>query len=265
MNQNGQQNGIGTLGLNTGASLIFLFLIAPVIIIAVISFSGSTVLRFPPESWSGRWYERFLGDPAWRASAWVSLKVALLTTVFATTIGFLAALALVRGTFRGKMAIYGLLLTPMIVPNVITAIAFYITFAKWGASGSILGMALGHTVLALPLVVIILTSNLQSLDERYERAALNLGASQWYTMRRVTLPLAAPGLISAALFSFLTSFDELLISLFLAGVQAQTLTVRIWNNLALEIEPTIAAVSTVLIAVTVLALGLNAILQRARQ
>jgi putative spermidine/putrescine transport system permease protein len=262
VSENGQRAALGSYGLWLAAGAVFLFLIAPVVIVGVISLNESKVLRFPPQALSWRWYERFLGDPEWRRSVWVSLEVALLTTLLATTLGFLAALALVRGSFGGKTAIYGFLLTPMIVPNIITAIAFYMAFAKWGASGSIFGMALGHTVLALPLVVIILTASLQGLDIGYERAALNLGASEWYTMRRITLPLAAPGLASAALFSFLTSFDELLISLFLAGVQAQTLTVRIWNNLALEIEPTIAAVSTCLIGATVLALGANALLQR---
>ncbi|MGE0749729.1 MAG: ABC transporter permease [Variibacter sp.] len=262
MNENGQRAGLGTYAVWLFATAVFVFLIAPVIIIAIISFDAAKVLNFPPKSWSLRWYERFLGDPEWRWSLWVSLKVAVLATVVSTSVGFFASLALVRGAFPNKMTIYGFLLTPMIVPNIITAIAFYIAFAKWGASGSVIGMAFGHAVLALPLVIIILTSSLQQLDERYEQAALGLGASQWYTMRRITLPLAAPGLASAALFAFLTSFDELLISLFLAGVKAQTLTVRIWNNLSLEIEPTIAAVSTCLIGVTVLTLALNALLLR---
>lgn len=260
--ENGQQNGMSVFGLRVWVVLVLLFLVAPIVIIAVISFDASSVLVFPPSHWSSRWYERFLLSAEWRHSLWVSVQVALLTMVLATTIGFLAALALIRGRFRNKMVIYGLLLTPMIVPNIISAIAFYITFTKWGASGSIVGMALGHTVLALPIVVIILTSSLQSLDERYENAAFSLGAGHWYTMRRVTLPLAAPGLISAALFAFLASFDELLIALFLGGLHTETLTVRIWNSLSLQVEPTIAAVSTCLITVVILALAANVLVRR---
>jgi putative spermidine/putrescine transport system permease protein len=205
---------------------------------------------------------RFLADSDWQRAIWVSLQVAAITTVLSTAIGFLAALALVRATIRGKMMLYGFLLTPLIVPNIITAIGFYMTFAKMGASGSIVGIALGHTVLAVPLVVIILTGALRNLDERYERAALSLGASQLYTWRRIMLPLAAPSLVSAALFAFLSSFDELLIALFLSGVRSQTLSVRIWNSITLQVEPTIAAVSAFFIVLTVFVLALNALLSQ---
>jgi putative spermidine/putrescine transport system permease protein len=123
-------------------------------------------------------------------------------------------------------------------------------------------MAMGHTVLALPVVVIIITATLQGFDLRFELAALSLGASRLVALRRVTLPLIAPGVVSAALFAFLTSFDELLIPLFLAGVEVQTLTVRVWNSLLLEVDPTIAAVSSFLIAVTCAVLGASALLRR---
>ena len=262
MDGNGQKPGFGHYSLWLGSLLVLLFLAAPVLIIAIISFDQSRVLSFPPQDIGLRWYERVLGDAGWRRSLWVSLQVALLTTAFATTLGFLSALALVRSGFKRKMAIYGFILTPMIVPNVIVAIAFYMAFARMGASGSLLAMAIGHSILALPLTTIILTASLQGLDERYERAALSLGASQWQTMRIITLPLALPGLVSAALFAFLTSFDELLISLFLSGIQTQTLTVRIWNSLSLEVEPTIAAVSTLLIVMTVIILAINVLLQK---
>jgi putative spermidine/putrescine transport system permease protein len=260
--ENGQHNSAGTYGLRMWVALVLLFLLGPIVIIVIMSFDGASVLVFPPPSWGLRWYERFLGSADWRHSVWVSVQVGLLTTVMATSLGFMAALALIRGNFRQKMMIYGILLTPMIVPNIISSIAFYITFAKMGASGNIFGVALGHTVVALPIVVIILTSSLQSLDERYENAAASLGAGYWYTLRRITLPLAAPGLISAALFSFLASFDELLVALFLGGVSSQTLTVRIWNSLSLQVEPTIAAVSTCLICVVMIILATNALVRR---
>ena len=258
----GQRAGPGTIGVLAVATAVLVFLIAPVVIIVFVSFSGADYLTFPPPSLSLRWYERFVGAPGWRQAIVVSAKVAGLTTVFATALGLLAALALVRGQFRYKGAAYAFLLSPMIVPTIITAIGLYFFFAKLKATGSVLAMALGHTVLALPVVVIIIAATLQGLDVRFELAALSLGASRWLALRRITLPLIAPGVLSAALFAFLTSFDELLIPLFLSGVEVQTLTVRIWNSLLLEVDPTIAAVSSFLIAVTCAVLGASAVLRR---
>ena len=258
----GQRTGPGTIGVLAVATAVLVFLIAPVVIIVIVSFSGADYLTFPPPSLSVRWYERFVGAPGWRQAIVVSAKVAGLTTVFATALGLLAALALVRGQFRYKGAVYASLLSPMIVPTIITAIGLYFFFAKLKATGSVLAMALGHTVLALPVVVIIIAATLQGLDVRFELAALSLGASRWLALRRITLPLIAPGVLSAALFAFLTSFDELLIPLFLSGVEVQTLTVRIWNSLLLEVDPTIAAVSSFLIAVTCAVLGASAVLRR---
>jgi len=258
----GQWAGPGTIGVLAVATAVLVFLIAPVVIIVIVSFSGADYLTFPPPSLSLRWYERFAGAPGWRRAIAVSAQVAGLTTVFATALGLPAALALVRGQFRYKGAAYAFLLSPMIVPTIITAIGLYFFFARWKATGSILAMALGHTVLALPLVVIIIAATLQGFDVRLELAALSLGASRWLALRRITLPLIAPGVLSAALFAFLASFDELLIPLFLSGVEVQTLTVRIWNSLLLEVDPTIAAVSSFLIAVTCAVLGASAALRR---
>jgi putative spermidine/putrescine transport system permease protein len=264
MDENGQKRGAGYYALWMFSILVLLFLVAPVVIVAIISFNDSRILTFPPQTISTRWFDRIIADPAWRHSLWISVQVALLATLIATAAGFLAAFALIRASFRIKTGIYAFILTPMIVPNIIVAIAFYMAFAPLGASGSIVAMSIGHALLALPITTVILTASLQGLDERYERAALSLGASQWQTMYMITLPLMLPGLISAALFAFLTSFDELLIGLFLAGVRSQTLTVRIWNSLSLQFEPTIAAASTMLIGLTVMILVVNALLRRER-
>jgi len=261
MDDEGQRGGLGSAAVMALASAVLLFLIAPVVIIVIVSFSGADYLSFPPPYLSLRWYQRFLGASSWRQAIWVSTRVALLTMLFATTLGLLAALALVRGRFRGKGAIYAVMLSPMIVPTVITAIGLYFFFVRLKATGSILAMALGHTVLALPVVVIIMAAALQGFDMRLEQAALSLGASRLTSLRRITLPLILPGLLSAALFAFLTSFDELLIPLFLSGVEVQTLTVRIWNSLTLEVDPTIAAVSSFLIGVTTVVLAASALLR----
>jgi putative spermidine/putrescine transport system permease protein len=261
MDDEGQRGGLGSAAVLALAGAVLLFLIAPVVIIVIVSFSGADYLSFPPPYLSLRWYQRFLGASSWRQAIWVSTQVALLTMVFATLLGLLAALALVRGRFRGKGVIYAVMLSPMIVPTVITAIGLYFFFVRLKATGSILAMALGHTVLALPVVVIIMAAALQGFDMRLEQAALSLGASRLTALRRITLPLILPGLLSAALFAFLTSFDELLIPLFLSGVEVQTLTVRIWNSLTLEVDPTIAAVSSFLIGVTTVVLAASALLR----
>ena len=264
MGDEGQRPGPGSVAVAVLATFVLVFLIAPVVIIVIVSFSGADYLRFPPPSLSLRWYERFFGVASWRHAMWISTQVALLTTVFATVLGFLASLALVRGRFRGKGLIYAFLLSPMIVPTIITAIGLYFFFVRFKATGSILAMALGHTVLALPVVVIIIAATLQGFDVRLEQAALSLGASRFTALRRVTVPLIMPGVLSAALFAFLTSFDELLIPLFLAGAEVQTLTVRVWNSLLLEVDPTIAAVSSFLIGVTTAVLGASALLRGRR-
>ncbi|HMB34474.1 MAG TPA: ABC transporter permease [Methylomirabilota bacterium] len=261
MMNDGQRGGPGVAAIMALAGAVLLFLIAPVIIILIVSFSGAHYLSFPPPYLSLRWYQRFLGTPSWRQAIGVSTQVALLTMLFATALGLLAALALVRGRFRGKGVIYAVLLSPLIVPTIITAIGLYFFFVRLKATGSIVAMALGHTVLALPVVVIIMAAALQGFDIRLEQAALSLGASRLTALRRITLPLILPGLLSAALFAFLTSFDELLIPLFLSGVEVQTLTVRVWNSLVLEVDPTIAAVSSFLIGVTAVVLGASALLR----
>jgi putative spermidine/putrescine transport system permease protein len=261
MMNDGQRSGPGVAAIMALAGAVLLFLIAPVIIILIVSFSGAHYLSFPPPYLSLRWYQRFLGTPSWRQAIGVSTQVALLTMLFATALGLLAALALVRGRFRGKGMIYAVLLSPLIVPTIITAIGLYFFFVRLKATGSIVAMALGHTVLALPVVVIIMAAALQGFDIRLEQAALSLGASRLTALRRITLPLILPGLLSAALFAFLTSFDELLIPLFLSGVEVQTLTVRVWNSLVLEVDPTIAAVSSFLIGVTAVVLGASALLR----
>jgi ABC-type spermidine/putrescine transport system permease subunit II len=244
--------------------LACLVLMAPIVIVVVLSFSGAGYLQFPPTSFSLRWFVRFLGDPQWRASLWFSVVIAAVACVLATVAGFLAAYAFVRGDFPGKKLLLSLLLLPIIVPTVITSIAMYFLSAKLHLVGNLFWIGTCHAVIALPVVLLILLSSLQGVDANLERAALSLGASRSRMFLKVVVPLAAPGLISGALFAFLASFDELIISLFLTGIRAQTLPVRIWNSLHLEIEPTIAAVSAFLIGITALVLLLDALLRGRR-
>jgi ABC-type spermidine/putrescine transport system permease subunit II len=255
--------------LRTGALRLLVILLcaamlAPIVIVAVASFSGDGYLKFPPDTLSVQWYARFLGDPRWLASLWNSFLIAAMTCVLSTALGFLAAYAMARGTFSFRKAITALLLMPLIVPHVVTAIALYFLSARFGMIGFRPWIAVAHSVVALPIVLVILQSALKTVDPNLERAAMICGCSRAGVFHRVVLPLVLPGLISAMLFSFLTSFDELVISLFLAGIRAETLPVRIWNSLLLEVEPTIAAVSSLLIAVTCAALVLEWAVRRSR-
>lgn len=244
--------------------LACLVLMAPIVIVCVLAFSGQGYLRFPPETFSLRWFSNFFGDTRWRQSLWISVVIALIACAISTMLGFFAAYALVRGVMRAKKLVLSFMLLPIIVPHVITAIAMYFVTARFGLVGNVLWIGFCHAVVALPIVLLILISALQGVDINLERAALSLGSSRAQVLWRVVIPIAFPGIMSAALFAFLASFDELIISLFLAGVRSQTLPVRIWNSLHLEIEPIIAAVSAFLIAVTGVVLLIDGAVRRVR-
>jgi ABC-type spermidine/putrescine transport system permease subunit II len=236
-------------------------LLAPIAIVVILAFSGDGYLRFPPSALSLQWFARFFGGLPWQRSLLSSLVIGAIACAVSTTIGFFAAYAFLRSEFRGKKFALSLMLTPIIVPSIISAIAMYYLAGRLGLIGNFLWLGLCHAVIAMPIVLLILLSALHAVDPNLERAALGLGASRLRVFSRVVLPIVLPGLMSAALFAFLASFDELLISLFLAGVQAQTLPVRIWNSLNLQVEPTIAAVSAFLIAVTTLILAVDGVLR----
>jgi ABC-type spermidine/putrescine transport system permease subunit II len=237
---------------------------APIAIVCILAFSGDGYLRFPPTSLSSQWFGKFFGDVQWQRALLSSLIIGIVACIVSTTIGFFAAYAFLRAEFRGKKLLLSLMITPIIVPSIITAIAMYYLAGRLGLIGNLLWVGLSHAVIAMPIVLLILLSALHAVDPNLERAALGLGSSRVRVFWRVVLPIALPGVMSAALFAFLASFDELLISLFLAGVRAQTLPVRIWNSLNLQVEPTIAAVSAFLIAVTTVILAADGILRHLR-
>lgn len=246
-----------SVGLTTrvAAIAVLVFLALPILIIFPLALSPTDYLTFPPRGVSLRWFEAVLTNADWRGSIWFSLQIAVGSTILAVLLSVLAALALVRGRFRFKQAVYALILLPMIVPNIISAIAMFFFFADKGAVfGSMPAIIIGHAVIALPIAIIILSANLQGVDGRLENAAMSLGASRYTAFRRITLPLIAPGIASACIFAFLSSFDELLIAMFMAGSTAQTLPVRIWNAVLFQLDPTIAAISALLVVVSILAL-----------
>jgi putative spermidine/putrescine transport system permease protein len=237
------------------ASAVLAFLVLPILAVLPASFNRASFIRLPPAEYSLRWYERFFQDREWLTSLATSTKVALLTTLIALTLGTAAAIGLERLRGRMRGALTGLFLAPMIVPVVVTAVALYYIIRPMGLSGTVLGLALGHAVLALPFVVINVGVSLRSLDPTLLRAADGLGASPARVFLTVTLPIILPGLIGGAVFAFITSFDELVVAIFLSGIQAKTLPVKIWEVIRLEFTPVVAVASTVLIAVTVALFG----------
>ncbi len=232
------------------AILVAAWLIVPTLVVIPLSFTGEASFQFPPSEWSLRYYERFFTDPTWANALLNSVQVALLTTVFATTLGTAAAFALSRTRLRGLGAVRGLLLAPMTVPGIIVAIATYGAFLQWQLIGTPAGYVIAHTVLALPFVVITVSASLSTFDRRLERAAATLGASPRRTFLSVTLPLVAPGVASGAVFAFVTSFDEIVVSLFIQSATLQTLPVRMYTSVTTEIDPTIAAASSIIVVVT---------------
>ncbi len=257
-------DGVVTRSLNVYVAIAGVTLMAPIVIITILAFGSQGYMKFPPEAYSLRWFETFFGDPRWRSALWSSTVIALIACVVSTLLGFFAAYAFVRSDVRGKKLLLSFMLLPLIVPHVITAIAMYFMSGPFKLVGNVFWIGICHACIALPIVLLILLSAFQNVDINLERAALSLGSSRFGVFTKVVVPLALPGIISAALFSFLASFDELVISLFLAGVKSETLPVRIWNSLHLQVEPVIAAVSAFLIGVTGFILLLDTLLRQLR-
>jgi putative spermidine/putrescine transport system permease protein len=251
-----------SIGFHTFCISVFLFLILPLFVVFPMSFSSSAILEFPPPDYSLRWYKEYLGSRAWISATVLSVNVATCTMVLSTILGTLASLGFARAKFRGKEIINALIISPMIVPVIIIAIALYFVFARIGLIGSPFGLILAHTLLALPLVIINVTASLKGFDERLEQAAMNLGANRLQTFLHVTLPLIAPGIGSGALFAFIASFDEVVIALFVTGSRAVTLPRQMWDGIRMEVNPTISAVATILVIVSVIILFSAAMLKR---
>jgi len=234
----------GRIALAAFSALVFLFLMLPLFIVFPISFSSASYLQFPPPGFSLRWYEAYVNDPVWLAATVRSLKIAACTTVLATVLGTLLAFSLVRGRYPGREWVNQVGAMPLIVPTIIYSVAVYGLFSQLKLIGDWRGIVLGHTVHAIPYVVVIMTAALRTFDIALENAAMGLGASRLRAIWRVTLPQMRPALISAVFLAFVSSFDELVIAMFLGGAN-MTLPKKMFDNILNAIDPTIAAVSVV--------------------
>ena len=232
----------GRLLLAAFAALVYLFLLLPLLIVFPISFSSAQYLQFPPPGWSLQWYQRYLNTPGWLTPTWLSLQVAVATTVLSLALGVPLAFGLTRARFWGRDALEKLTAAPIIVPTIVLSIAIYGLFAQLRLIGEWYGIALAHTLLALPFVVVVVVAGLRSFDVNQELAAIGLGASRWRAVWHITLPQIRPSLVSAAFLAFITSFDELVVAMFLGGVN-MTLPKKMFDNIRMEIDPTIAAIS----------------------
>ncbi len=248
---------------------IFFFLLAPILIMIPLSFNAQPFFTFTremltlnPEGFSLRWYEDFFTSDSWMRSIRNSFIIGIAATVLATTLGTLAALGLSRSQMPFKGLIMGILISPMIVPLIISAAGMFFFFSSVNLAQTYLGVILAHTALGTPFVVITVTATLVGFDHSLTRAAASLGASPTRTFFKITMPLILPGVISGALFAFITSFDEIVIVLFVAGVEQRTIPREMWSGIREQISPTILAVATILVLISVALLTTIEILRR---
>ena len=269
--------------------LIFLFLIAPILIVIPLSFNAepyftftSKMLALDPEGYSTRWYDLLLTfgmqapdgprDGAWRADMWDnahwvraaknSFIIGFFSTLLATTLGTLAALGLSRPEMPQRRLITAILISPMIVPIIITATGLFFFYSKTGLANSYPGVILAHATLGIPFVIITVTATLVGFDQSLNRAAASLGANPTTTFFKITLPLILPGIISGALFAFVTSFDEVVVVLFVADFDQQTIPRQMWNGIREQISPAILSVATILVVVSIALLTTVELLRR---
>ncbi|MCH9674528.1 MAG: ABC transporter permease [Gammaproteobacteria bacterium] len=230
---------------------VFIFLLAPIFVIIPISISAGSLLNYPLPGISLKWFDVILAPYPWMLALQNSVVIASATTVLATILGTLAAYGLTSVEFRMKPLVMALLISPMMVPLVITALGAYFLFARMGLAGTYTGMILAHTVLAVPFVVITVTATLQGFDRNLVRAAQSLGAKPLNAFFGVTLPLIMPGVISGAIFAFVTSFDEIVVALFIASPTQFTLPRQLFAGLRDNLDPSIVAIATLLIVVSI--------------
>ncbi|MGE4562254.1 MAG: ABC transporter permease [Rhodospirillales bacterium] len=256
---------VGTLGrtwhygFHTYCGLVFVFLLAPLIAIIPLSFNAEPYFTFSkemvnldPEAHSLRWYKDIIHNKQWLHSAKNSIIIAFFATILATTLGTVAALGLSQSYMPFRVAIMGLLISPMIVPLIISAAGMFFFYSKIGLSQTMVGLILAHAALGTPFVVITVTATLIGFDHSLTRAAASLGSNPTNTFFKVIMPLVTPGMISGALFAFITSFDEVVVVFFLAGFEQRTIPRQMWAGIREQISPTILAVATLLVLLSIL-------------
>lgn len=246
---------MGIIAIGVGIGCILFFLLLPTLIVLPMSLSETDYIEFPPQGLTLKWYSAYFNDPDWMTATWFSLKIALATTATATVVGTMAALAIVRGSLPFRSTLQALALGPMIVPHIILGVALYLSFAPLQLTGSFYGFLVAHTVLAVPYVIITVTASLQRFDPTLELAALNCGANRLQAFFLVVLPNIVPGVAAAAVFAFLASFDEATVAFFISDIGGKSIGRKMFEDIDFNLTPVIAAVSTVLVATSLLLMG----------
>jgi putative spermidine/putrescine transport system permease protein len=242
--------------------LVLVFLVLPLVAIVPLSFNQAPFLTYPMPGTSLRWYEAFFSSSTWQLAIRNTFVVGLSAALLATVLGTMAALGLSRAAFPGSRAVMALVISPMVVPLVITALGMFFLFARLGLTNTLTGLILAHTALGVPFVVITVSATLQGFDWNLPRAAASLGARPLYGFRRVTLPVIAPGVTVGGLFAFATSFDEVVLVVFLVGPQQRTLPRQMFSGIRENLDPTIAAAASFMMLISVLLLVAVEILRR---
>ena len=256
-------------GFRVLCGLIFFFLIAPIVVVIPLSFNAQDfftftpeILRLDPEGYSLKHYRDFFSNSDWQHALWNSLKIAPLATLLSVGLGTLAAIGLSQPHVPFRRAIMALLISPMIVPLIISAAGMYFFFSRIGLQGTYAGVVLAHAALGIPFVIITVTATLVGFDNSLTRAAANMGADPVTTFFRVQMPLILPGVISGALFAFITSFDEVIVILFVGSASQKTLPWQMFIGLREQISPTILAVATILVVISIALLTTVELLRR---
>jgi putative spermidine/putrescine transport system permease protein len=248
----------------TGAWILLFFLVLPALIAIPVSLTPKRFLALPKGELSLRHFETLFSSPEWLSSFFQSTVIATSTAAFSMVLGTLCAVGLWRVSSRFGEVTRAFLLLPLIIPQIISAMAFYRLWIPLGLLDSYPGLILAHTILATPMVLITVSASLANFDPKLEQASKNLGASNWVTMRRVILPSIRPGVFAGALFAFILSWDEIVVTLFISKFNVYTLPRRMWNGIRENTDPTVAAAAVVLIAITLIAFAISAVLSHRR-
>jgi len=253
------------IGLKLYGAFVALILVLPTLIVIPVSFSNKSSFVFP-DGWSLRWYETFFTDRGWMAASWNSVQIGLLSALLATVAGTAAAIGLTRWSRRKTSStLSSILLSPMVVPGIVMAIGIYMLFSQIGLLGTVHGFVIAHAMLGIPFVVVAVTASLSGLDVQLEKAAASMGATPFGVFRQITLPLIVPGVASGALFAFVSSFDEVIVSLFIKSPFLETLPVRMYSSVTDDSNPTIAAAGTLVLLFTTLILAVGSAFSRSRR
>ncbi|WP_206958059.1 ABC transporter permease [Trinickia acidisoli] len=242
--------------------LVLLFLVLPVLVVMPLSFNAQPYFTYPLPGVSLRWYRHFVDSPEWMLALKNTMITGVSATAIATVLGVTASLGLMSPRLKGKALITGVLVSPMIVPLIITAVGVYFAFSPFGLTNNLCGLILAHAALGVPFVVVTVTATLAGFNEALSRAGRNLGASPLRVFLQIKLPIIAPGVVSGALFAFATSFDEIVVALFLTGPDQRTVPRQMWAGIREQLSPTILAVATILVVISTLLLLTLELLRR---